>query len=250
MSAATCRSPKSTTTRSRARARARGPTTEPQREVWLADKLGRDASLAFNESISLQFAASSTSGALRTRCARYRRGTKRCAPRSAPTAWHADRCRAAAAGSTSTVPLREAGELDCERRASRRRAVRSRARAAGPRRAGQARPRSPRAGASPVTTSSSTVGRTRRDRERPRRAVRGDRDRCTHDAAPPAPSYVDYAMDIARAPICARSDANEAWWIGGVPGWRARARPTDRSRASPRCAATSSGREDHAAEPS
>ncbi len=31
------------------------PTTEPQREVWLADRLGRDASLAYNESISLDF---------------------------------------------------------------------------------------------------------------------------------------------------------------------------------------------------
>jgi amino acid adenylation domain-containing protein len=30
------------------------PTTEPQREIWLADKLGRDASLAFNESVSLR----------------------------------------------------------------------------------------------------------------------------------------------------------------------------------------------------
>lgn len=30
------------------------PTTEPQREVWLADRLGRDASLAFNESVSLR----------------------------------------------------------------------------------------------------------------------------------------------------------------------------------------------------
>ena len=30
------------------------PTTEPQREVWLADQLGQDASLAFNESVSLR----------------------------------------------------------------------------------------------------------------------------------------------------------------------------------------------------
>ncbi|MFS8136549.1 MAG: condensation domain-containing protein, partial [Thermomonas sp.] len=30
------------------------PTTEPQREVWLADRLGPDASLAFNESVSLR----------------------------------------------------------------------------------------------------------------------------------------------------------------------------------------------------
>ena len=31
------------------------PTTEPQREVWLADRLGREASLAYNLSISLRF---------------------------------------------------------------------------------------------------------------------------------------------------------------------------------------------------
>lgn len=30
------------------------PTTEPQREVWLATQLGREASLAFNESVALQ----------------------------------------------------------------------------------------------------------------------------------------------------------------------------------------------------
>lgn len=30
------------------------PTTEPQREVWLADRLGEDASLAYNESVSLR----------------------------------------------------------------------------------------------------------------------------------------------------------------------------------------------------
>src|SRR5512140_1359143 len=30
------------------------PTTEAQREVWLADRLGREASLAYNESISLR----------------------------------------------------------------------------------------------------------------------------------------------------------------------------------------------------
>lgn len=30
------------------------PSTEPQREIWLADQLGSDASLAYNESVSLQ----------------------------------------------------------------------------------------------------------------------------------------------------------------------------------------------------
>ncbi len=37
------------------------PTTEPQREVWLAHRLSREASLAYNESVSLRF-----SGALDT----------------------------------------------------------------------------------------------------------------------------------------------------------------------------------------
>ncbi len=32
------------------------PTTEAQRELWLADQLGREASLAYNESVSLQIA--------------------------------------------------------------------------------------------------------------------------------------------------------------------------------------------------
>ncbi|WP_206859395.1 non-ribosomal peptide synthetase [Lysobacter changpingensis] len=41
------------------------PTTEPQREVWLADQLGRDASLAYNESISLDFRGPLDADALR-----------------------------------------------------------------------------------------------------------------------------------------------------------------------------------------
>lgn len=40
------------------------PTTEPQREVWLADRLGRDASLAFNESVSLRLKGRLDTGAL------------------------------------------------------------------------------------------------------------------------------------------------------------------------------------------
>ncbi|QSX75473.1 amino acid adenylation domain-containing protein [Lysobacter arenosi] len=42
------------------------PTTEPQREVWLADRLGRDASLAYNESISLHFHGRLDADAVRT----------------------------------------------------------------------------------------------------------------------------------------------------------------------------------------
>lgn len=40
------------------------PTTEPQREVWLADRLGSDASLAFNESVSLRLRGPLDTGAL------------------------------------------------------------------------------------------------------------------------------------------------------------------------------------------
>ncbi|HEY0505280.1 MAG TPA: amino acid adenylation domain-containing protein [Lysobacter sp.] len=51
------------------------PTTEPQREVWLADRLGNDASLAYNESISLDFRgpldAGALHGALRALVARH-----------------------------------------------------------------------------------------------------------------------------------------------------------------------------------
>lgn len=41
------------------------PTTEPQREIWLADQLGREASLAFNLSVSLHFHGELNIGSLR-----------------------------------------------------------------------------------------------------------------------------------------------------------------------------------------
>ena len=41
------------------------PSTEPQREVWLADKLGTEASLAYNESISLHLRGELDVGALK-----------------------------------------------------------------------------------------------------------------------------------------------------------------------------------------
>jgi len=41
------------------------PTTEPQREVWLADRLGPEASLAYNESVSLHLRGELDAGALR-----------------------------------------------------------------------------------------------------------------------------------------------------------------------------------------
>jgi hypothetical protein len=41
------------------------PSTEPQREVWLADRLGAEASLAYNESVSLHLRGDLDVGALR-----------------------------------------------------------------------------------------------------------------------------------------------------------------------------------------
>ncbi|WP_417473049.1 amino acid adenylation domain-containing protein [Luteimonas mephitis] len=41
------------------------PTTEPQREIWLADQLGRDASLAFNESVTMRLRGRLDAEALR-----------------------------------------------------------------------------------------------------------------------------------------------------------------------------------------
>ncbi|MFT4514490.1 MAG: amino acid adenylation domain-containing protein, partial [Planctomycetota bacterium] len=42
------------------------PTTESQREVWLADRLGRESSLAYNESITLRFIGQLELGGLRS----------------------------------------------------------------------------------------------------------------------------------------------------------------------------------------
>lgn len=41
------------------------PTTEPQREVWLADQLSREASLAYNESVLLRFSGALNVAALK-----------------------------------------------------------------------------------------------------------------------------------------------------------------------------------------
>ena len=41
------------------------PTTEPQREIWLADQLGCDASLAFNESVTMRLKGRLDADALR-----------------------------------------------------------------------------------------------------------------------------------------------------------------------------------------
>ena len=42
------------------------PTTEPQREIWLADRLGADASLAFNESVHMRLRGALDVAALRS----------------------------------------------------------------------------------------------------------------------------------------------------------------------------------------
>ena len=85
------------------------PSTEPQREVWLADALGREASLAYNESVSLHLRGALDVDALRA------------AVRALPRRHDALRARFADAGralvvpplaSTLEVPLRDVSNAD------------------------------------------------------------------------------------------------------------------------------------------
>jgi hypothetical protein len=61
---------------------ASAPSTEPQREIWLAADSGVTASLSFNESVTLTLRGEVNLAALR---ASWLRGTKRCAAHSART---------------------------------------------------------------------------------------------------------------------------------------------------------------------
>ena len=96
------------------------PTTEPQREVWLADRLGREASLAYNESISLRLPRR----ARRRRAARRaapagRAPRRRCAP---PSARMARRCASPSARDIALpiIDLSGAGRSRARRSASPR----------------------------------------------------------------------------------------------------------------------------------
>ena len=75
------------------------PSTEPQREVWLADRLGREASLAYNESVSLHLRGELDVAALRQ------------AVRELPRRHDALRSTFAADGMTLLVPA-QAPELE------------------------------------------------------------------------------------------------------------------------------------------
>ena len=215
------------------------PSTEPQREVWLAARLGPEASLAYNESVSLHLrgeldvARAAPGGApaagpprraardvLRRRPDRARRGSRRRARARRPAA----RARRARAGRARRGARRD-------HPAPRHRAVRSRARPAGPRRAGPARGRSPRAG-------------VHRPPHRARRLVvlgagQGHSPRCTRSrparataALAPAPSFIDYAAACAARADSPEVTAQRALVDRPVRRRRAVARPADRPAAA------------------
>ena len=122
-------------------------TTEPQREVWLAARLGTQASLAYNESVSLHLRGELDVGALRHAVrdliarhdalrATFSDDGMRLSVSAAFT-----RARDSAGRSVRRSGSRT-GKTDCDRRATRSRAIRSGARASDPCRAGTPRSRS------------------------------------------------------------------------------------------------------------
>jgi len=222
------------------------PSTEPQREVWLADRLGPEASLAYNESVSLHLRGELDVGALRH------------AVRELPRRHDALRSRFAADGLTLLVPA-EAPEL----------AVAVVDLSGAPDPAAALAALAERHVTEPFELERGPLVRAE--------LVRLDADHhvlvftghhivldgwsywvIVKDLAalyglaigaraaplPPAPSFADYAAATAAAADSPDVRANERWWIDrfvdGVPTLDL---PLDRARPSLRT--TRAGREDH-----
>ncbi len=227
------------------------PSTEPQREVWLADKLGREASLAYNESVSLHFRGELDVAALRH------------AVRQLPIRHDALRSTFAADGMTlraaATSPELEVPLHDLE-------------------------PLAPAARTAALAAIATRHVSTPFDLEHGP-LVRAELVRLASDhhvlvftghhivldgwsywvivkdlaalyrlasgasstALPPAPSFIDHATAVAARAESAEMRDNERWWIeqfsassGGIPALDL---PTDRARPASRT--TRAGREDH-----
>ena len=230
------------------------PSTEPQREVWLADRARpRGVAGLQRDRSRCTCAASSTSRRCATPCASSRLrhdalratfaadGADHAAPRhGAPTRARARRARCAI--SRRSAPPR-ATSSSPRSSAPRHRAVRSRARSAGPRRAGAPRRRPPRAGVHRpphrarrlvVLGAGQGSGRALRHR-RPAAARRRCRPRrrssTTRSRAPAMPT---------RRTSAPTSAGGSTRFAGGVPLLDL---PTDRPR--PPMRTTRAGREDH-----
>jgi amino acid adenylation domain-containing protein len=223
------------------------PSTEPQREVWLAAKLGSEASLAYNESVSLHLRGELDVGALRqaVRELPLRHDALRATFSSDGTAIHA------AAALELEVPLRDLAELPAHARDAELAAIVAR-------HVGE-----------PFVLEQGPLIRAELVRLDPDHHVLvftghhivldgwsywvivkdlaslyGIATGARTQPLAPAPSFFDYAIDIAAKQSSAEVRANEAWWIerfaAGVPSLDL---PTDRPR--PAVRTTAAGREDY-----
>ena len=224
------------------------PSTEPQREVWLADRLGPEASLAYNESVSLHLRGELDVGALRH------------AVRELPRRHDALRSRFSADGLTLIVPadsfelevpVRDLGALWEEARGAELAKIVE------------------RHVTEPFDLEQGPLVRAELVRLAPDHhvlvftghhivldgwsywvivkdlAARYALDTGVRSLPMPlAPSFADYAADQAARAGSPEVAANERWWIeqfaSGVPTLDL---PTDRPRPSLRT--TRAGREDH-----
>jgi amino acid adenylation domain-containing protein len=223
------------------------PSTEPQREIWLADHLGPEASLAYNESVSLHLRGELDVAALRH------------AVRELPR--RHDALRATLASDGTSVRAGEAPELEVPLHdlAALPPAAREAALAAVvARHVGEPF----ELGAGPLVRAE--LVRLAADHHvlvftghhvvldgwsywvlvKDLAALYGLAAGTRSAPLPPAPSFLDYAARCAARADAPEVRANEAWWVerlaGGVPPLEL---PTDRPR--PAVRTTRSGREDH-----
>jgi amino acid adenylation domain-containing protein len=224
------------------------PSTEPQREVWLADQLGVEASLAYNESVSLHLRGELDVGALRH------------AVRELPRRHDAFRATFGADGTTLHVaadaPALEVPLVDLsDRPAADRDAAFAEVTA--------------RAVSAPFDVAQGPLIRAELVRLTPDHhvlvftghhivldgwsywvivkdlaALYGIATGARSAPLPPAPSFADYAAAQAARADAPELRANERWWVeqfaGGVPTLEL---PTDRPR--PPVRTTRAGREDY-----
>ncbi|HWO17375.1 MAG TPA: amino acid adenylation domain-containing protein [Kofleriaceae bacterium] len=222
------------------------PSTEPQREVWLADRLGAEASLAYNESASLHFRGELDIGALRH------------AVRELPARHDALRAAFTADGMTMrsaeslelSVPLRDLEALPPAAREAELAAIKQRHVSEpfdlehGP----LVRAELVRLAADHhvlVFTGHHIVldGWSAWVIVKDLAALYGIATGTRKTPLPAAPSYIDYAAACAARAGSAEVRENERWWIerftDGVPALDL---PTDRPR--PPVRTTRAGRED------
>jgi amino acid adenylation domain-containing protein len=223
------------------------PSTEPQREVWLADRLGPEASLAYNESVSLHLRGDLDVAALRH------------AVRELPARHDALRSTFGPDGLTIRsaqppeleVPLRDLEELPPEAREAELAAI-TRRHVSEPFDVEQGplvRAELVRLAADHhvlVFTGHHIVldGWSYWVIVKDLAALYGLATGSRKTPLPPAPSFIDYAAACASRADSAEVHDNERWWIERfADGAPALDLPTDRPR--PPVRTTRAGREDH-----